>query len=195
MPRAGVGEPQSNRCLGRPCRLAGDKGLQHPHCPAAAGGPRAGRGVARVVPLRRGQPGRTGRFDRAAYRRRNQIERLILKVRATDHFRGHAGTAEQNRDRCDLEWSPGEALWDECRANVLDAGRHAGWDDPEVRQSAHDLYDASLANARRAMERDDCGRLSVPAAAAGRPPAEAPGLSAGSTLDARRSTLDARRSA
>ena len=94
--------------------------------------------------------------------REERLARLILKVRATDRFRGHAGTPEQNQDRCDLEWLLCDALWDECRSGVFDADRHDGLDDPEVRQSAQDLYNDLMANARRASGRGDYGRLPVP---------------------------------
>ena len=104
-----------------------------------------------------------GRFARPADRE-ERLARLILKVRGTDRFRGHASTEEQNQDRVDLECLLCDALWDECRASALDADAHDGWDDPEVRQAAHDLYNDLVANARRATERGDYGRLPLPSA-------------------------------
>ena len=38
-------------------------------------------GIGRVIPLRKGQPGRNGRFDRAAYRRRNMVGRRNMVER------------------------------------------------------------------------------------------------------------------
>ena len=89
-----------------------------------------------------------GRYARPCDRP-EKLARLLLKVRATDRFRGHAGTAEQNLDRVGLECVLGDALWDECRLIALDdAAEHgASWDDPRVRQAAHDLYDDLVANA------------------------------------------------
>ena len=105
-----------------------------------------------------------GRYARPCDRP-ERLARLLLKVRATDRFRGHAGTAEQNLDRVGLECVLGDALWDECRLMALDdAAEHdGGWDDPRVRQSAHDLYDDLVANARRAAERGDYARRPQPA--------------------------------
>ena len=34
-----------------------------------------------MIPLRKGQPGRNGRFDREAYRRRDEVERLIGRLK------------------------------------------------------------------------------------------------------------------
>ena len=104
-----------------------------------------------------------GRYARPCDRP-ERLARLILKVRATDRFRGHAGTAGQNEDRVGLECVLCDALWDECRLAALDDAGDGGqgWDDPRVRQSAHDLYNDLMANARRASERDDYGRLPLP---------------------------------
>ena len=63
---------------------------------------------------------------------------------------------------------------------MLDPDEHGGWDDPEVRQSAHDLYNDLVANARRATERGDYGRLPVPADPDDRPPTPPAGGGAGS---------------
>ena len=124
-----------------------------------------------------------GRYARPCDRP-ERLARLLLKVRGTDRFRGHAGTAEQNLDRVGLECVLCDALWDECRLAALDdAGEHgASWDDPHVRQSAHDLYDDLVANARRAGERGDYARRPTPADPDDRDPPPAgggAGLSAG----------------
>lgn len=110
-----------------------------------------------------------GRFARPADRE-ERLARLILKVRETDRFRGHAGTEAQNQDRVDLEWLLCDALWDECRATVLDGNQHDGWDDPRVRQDAHWLYDDLMANARRASERGDYERRATPVTTDDEPP-------------------------
>ena len=110
-----------------------------------------------------------GRFARPCDRS-ERLARLILKVRGTDRFRGHAGTEEQNQDRCDLEWRLCDALWDECRASVLDTDAIGGWDEPEVRQDAHQLYDDLLANARRAADRGDYERRPLSVAPDDQPP-------------------------
>ena len=57
----------------RPRKLSGDKGYSYRHVRELL----RRLGIGRVIPLRRGQPGRNGRFDRERYRRRNEIERLI----------------------------------------------------------------------------------------------------------------------
>ena len=57
----------------RPRKLAGDKGYSYRHVRALL----RCLGIGRVIPLRKGQPGRNGRFDREGYRRRNVVERLI----------------------------------------------------------------------------------------------------------------------
>ena len=57
----------------RPKKLAGDKGYSYRRVRDLL----RRLGIGRVIPLRRGQPGKNGRFDREAYRRRNVVERLI----------------------------------------------------------------------------------------------------------------------
>ena len=57
----------------RPRKLAGDKGYSYRRVRDLL----RRLGIGRVIPLRKGQPGRNGRFDRGAYRRRNMVERLI----------------------------------------------------------------------------------------------------------------------
>ena len=145
-----------------------------------------------------------GRYARPCDRP-EKLARLLLKVRGTDRFRGHAGTAEQNLDRVGLEGVLGDALWDECRLMALDEAEPSGgdWDDPHVRQAAHDLYNDLVANARRASERGDYARRPVPADPDDRTPPPAGGgasyddfawsLLAGAVRQARR--FDARRAA
>ena len=69
----GVGGLLGLAPIRRPRKLAGDKGYSYRRVRDL---PRR-RGIGRVIPLRRGQPGRNGRFDREAYRRRNMVERPI----------------------------------------------------------------------------------------------------------------------
>ena len=70
LPRAGPGRPRA-----RPARLAGDKGYSHPRIRRYL----AGRGIKAVIPRRRDQRPSDGRvrFDPAAYRRRNVVERCV----------------------------------------------------------------------------------------------------------------------
>ena len=63
--------------LRRPRRLAGDKGYSFRTVRDLL----RRRGIGRVIPLRKGQPGGNGRFDRDAYRRRNAVERLIGRLK------------------------------------------------------------------------------------------------------------------
>ncbi len=69
--RAGRGRPQV-----RPDRVAGDKGYSSP----AARGELRRRGIGPVIPRKRDER-RAGRFDRAAYRERNAVERLINRLK------------------------------------------------------------------------------------------------------------------
>lgn len=61
----------------RPGRVAGDKGY--------TGRPVRGylrrRGIGAVIPRLRTEPGRGVRFDRAAYRERNRVERTINRLK------------------------------------------------------------------------------------------------------------------
>jgi transposase len=73
--RAGRGRPR-----GRPERLVGDKGYSYPTVRRLL----ARRGIRAVIPRRRDQrPGdrRDRPFDRAAYRDRNRVERLISRLK------------------------------------------------------------------------------------------------------------------
>ena len=73
--RAGRGRPRV-----RPERLVGDKGYSYPTVRRAL----ARRGVRAVIPRRRDQrpgDGRYAAFDRATYRERNRIERLINRLK------------------------------------------------------------------------------------------------------------------
>lgn len=69
--RPGRGRPKL-----RPQRIAGDKGY-------SSGQTRRElrrRGIGAVIPRKKGER-RDGRFDRAAYRQRNQVERLINRLK------------------------------------------------------------------------------------------------------------------
>ena len=69
--RAGPGRPRL-----RPARVAGDKGY-------SSGATRRylrRRGIGAVIPRKRAER-RAGRFDRAAYRERNVVERLINRLK------------------------------------------------------------------------------------------------------------------
>jgi len=82
VPRRGVGRPRK-----RPEQTLGDKGYSYARCRASL----RARGIAAVIPERRDererrqQRGRAGgrprRFDRAAYRGRNVVERTILHLK------------------------------------------------------------------------------------------------------------------
>ena len=73
--RAGRGRPRV-----RPQQLVGDKGYSYPTVRQAL----ASRGVRAVIPRRRDQrpgDGRHAPFDRATYRQRNRVERLINRLK------------------------------------------------------------------------------------------------------------------
>jgi transposase len=69
--RRGRGRPRL-----RPRRVAGDKGYSYPHVRAAL----RRRRIGAVIPTRKDQRRRPG-FDRAAYRERNRVERLINRLK------------------------------------------------------------------------------------------------------------------
>lgn len=71
-----VKRPGRGRPRRRPKRLVGDKGY-------SSGATRRGlrrRGIGAVIPRKRAER-RSGRFDRAAYRERNVVERLINRLK------------------------------------------------------------------------------------------------------------------
>lgn len=68
--RAGPGRPRL-----RPHRIVGDKGYSYPHLRQYA----RSRGIRITIPHRKDQ--RRGRFNKAIYRRRNRIERLINRLK------------------------------------------------------------------------------------------------------------------
>ena len=73
--RAGRGRPRV-----RPGRVVEDKGYSYPTVRRAL----ARRGIAAVIPRRRDQrpgDGRYAPFDRATYRERNRVERLINRLK------------------------------------------------------------------------------------------------------------------
>ena len=69
--RAGPGRPRL-----RPRRVAGDKGFSYPVVRIYL----RRRGIGAVIPTRRDQRPNP-RFDRAAYRERNQVERTINRLK------------------------------------------------------------------------------------------------------------------
>jgi transposase len=69
--RSGRGRPRL-----RPKRIVGDKGYSHPRIRRYA----RRRGIRYTIPRRRDQH-RGGPFDRAVYRLRNRIERLINRLK------------------------------------------------------------------------------------------------------------------
>ena len=71
VPRAGRGRPRL-----RPKRTAGDKGYSSP--PARERMRR--RGIEPIIPTRKNEP-RDPAFDKAAYRERNKVERLINRLK------------------------------------------------------------------------------------------------------------------
>jgi transposase len=75
--RAAVARPGRGRPRVRPDRAAGDKGY--------TGRPvrtyLRRRGIGAVIPRRKNEARRGGRFDREAYRERNQIERTINRLK------------------------------------------------------------------------------------------------------------------
>jgi len=70
--RSGRGRPRL-----RPNRVAGDKG----YTGRRIRGYLRHRGIGAVIPRQRHEPRRGVRFDRAAYRERNQIERTINRLK------------------------------------------------------------------------------------------------------------------
>ena len=73
--RAGPGRPRL-----RPRRVAGDKGFSYRSVRAYL----RRRGIGAVIPTRSDQP-RNPRFDRTAYRQRNQVERTIGRLKPFRH--------------------------------------------------------------------------------------------------------------
>lgn len=71
VPRVGRGRPRL-----RPRRTAGDKGYSSP--PARERMHR--RGIEPIIPTRKNEP-RDPTFDKAAYRERNKVERLINRLK------------------------------------------------------------------------------------------------------------------
>lgn len=75
--QGGVTHLRTGRVRVRPKRVAGDKGY--------TGRPVRGylrrRGIGAVIPRLRTEPRRGVRFDRAAYRERNQVERCINRFK------------------------------------------------------------------------------------------------------------------
>ena len=70
--RVGPGRPRV-----RPRRVVGDKGYSYPSVRSYL----RRRGIGAVIPRRADQGGRAFRFDRAAYRERNQVERAVGRLK------------------------------------------------------------------------------------------------------------------
>ena len=76
MERGAVARPCGRRRI-RPDRVAGDKG----YTGRRIRGYLRRRGIGAVIPRLRNEPRRGVRFDRAAYRRRERVERLINRLK------------------------------------------------------------------------------------------------------------------
>jgi transposase len=76
----------------RPVRVAGDKGYTGKKIRAYL----RRRGIGAVIPRLRNEPRRGVRFDRDAYRERNQIERAINRLK---QFRAVATRYDKLKDR------------------------------------------------------------------------------------------------
>ena len=76
MERGAVKRPGRGRPRIRPDRVAGDKGYSSPTVRRYL----KGRGIGAVIPTRKDQPVDPC-FDRAAYRERNAVERLINRLK------------------------------------------------------------------------------------------------------------------
>ncbi len=76
MERGAVKRPGPGRPRIRPDALAGDKGYSYPSLRRYL----RRRGIRAVIPSRSDQP-RQRRFDKAAYRERNQVERSIGRLK------------------------------------------------------------------------------------------------------------------
>ena len=81
VPRAGRGRPRT-----RPARVLADQGYSYPHCRRLL----RRRGIPHTIPTRSDQ--RRLPFDRAAYRRRNVVERCVNRLK---QFRGLATRYEK----------------------------------------------------------------------------------------------------
>jgi transposase len=76
MERGAVKRPGRGRPRIRPDAVAGDKGYSYPSLRRYL----RRRGIRAVIPSKSDQP-RQPRFDRAAYRERNQVERTINRLK------------------------------------------------------------------------------------------------------------------
>jgi transposase len=74
--RSAVKRPGRGRPRRRPDRVAGDKGFSYPHVRHDL----RRRGIGAVIPTRKDQR-RNPHFDRAAYRTRERVERLINRLK------------------------------------------------------------------------------------------------------------------
>jgi len=75
-PGGPTGRPGRGRPRSRPTRIAGDKGYSFPVVRARL----RARGIGVVIPAKSNQP-RQPRFDKAAYRERNRVERCFNRLK------------------------------------------------------------------------------------------------------------------
>lgn len=95
MEQGAVKRPGRGRPRLRPQRIVGDKGYSYPHLRQYA----QRRGIRITIPHRSNQ--RRGRFDKAIYRQRNRIERLINRLK---QFRRLATRYEKRADNHRAMW-------------------------------------------------------------------------------------------
>ena len=96
MEQGAVKRPGRGRPRLRPDRIVGDKGYSYPHIRRYL----RQRGV-RITIARRSNQHRGGPFDKAIYRLRNRVERLINRMK---HFRRLATRYEKQAENYRIMW-------------------------------------------------------------------------------------------
>jgi transposase len=96
MEQGAVKRPGRGRPRLRPDRIVGDKGYSYPHLRRYL----RERGV-RITIARRSNQHRGGPFDKAIYRLRNRVERLINRMK---HFRRLATRYEKRAENYRIMW-------------------------------------------------------------------------------------------
>ncbi len=96
MEQGAVKRPGRGRPRLRPQRIVGDKGYSYPHIRRYL----RQRGV-RITIARRSNQHRGGPFDKAIYRLRNRVERLINRMK---HFRRLATRYEKQAENYRIMW-------------------------------------------------------------------------------------------
>lgn len=96
MEQGAVKRPGPGRPRLRPGRIVGDKGYSYPHLRRYL----RERGVRITIARRSNQP-RGGPFDKAIYRLRNRVERLINRLK---HFRRLATRYEKRAENYRTMW-------------------------------------------------------------------------------------------